>query len=156
MFNLNRYLVQRVQFEMLPSTMGLIWIVTWYKGSNLNCYLVQRVHFELLPSTKGPITLVTSGLPSRSWKSGGRVFFLNEWMFPAQLATDIWLFISRNLSWNSEIFGSVEMFLLHVWHTVFAYGLARLWYKWQFVYKLCPICLSFCLKFVTTKQQQKL
>ena len=27
-------------------------------------------------------------------------------------------------------------------------GLARLWYKWQFVDKLCTICPSFCLVFV--------
>ena len=28
------------------------------------------------------------------------------------------------------------------------HGLARLWYKWQFVDKLCTICPSFCLVFV--------
>ena len=45
-------------------------------------------------------------------RSPEAVYFSNQRMFPAELATDIWLFLSPNISQNSETFESVEAFFV--------------------------------------------
>ena len=52
---MNCYQVHWVQFELLPSPLGSIWIVTMSTVFNLSCYLVHCPKFELLPSPLGSI-----------------------------------------------------------------------------------------------------